>query len=469
MNHNNIKIKSNDLNFFFEPNTIAIIGASDKQRFGFWNTRFLLKSKFKTYPVHLYKDNIFGHKTYKNIKNVPDNIDLAIILVGNESVLQAVKDCVEKDVKCIIIESAGFAETDIDKFIKFQEEIESIAKSNKVRIIGPNCVGVTNFYNEFTSSDIDFTKTVKGNISVIAQSGVLGNVFIDWASVGQKIGFSKVVTLGNKVDVDEIDIMEYLENDVDTKVITIYLEGVKRGTAFIETLKKMTKPIIILKNGRSKIGSMAIKSHTGSLSGNDRIIDAIFKKYPCIFRVDNFYEMFNVAQAFATQPLPKGKNVAIVTGSGSIGILACDELERQGLELAKFNEETFQAMKAVAPDWVSLKNPVDLGPSQMTTLDPSLKAIFNDDNVDSVLFLFTVPRLPLETYGISIMPSLQIMNDLSTRLNKPCIICVFGSHWVYDFVLKQASKLQIPVMDRVKEAIMALKMMYEYNKYLSYH
>jgi len=465
--HNNDNSERNNLIFFFAPNSIAIIGASDSPRFGFWNTKYLLNSKFKTYPVHLYKDKIFGHKAYKNIKDIPDNIDLAIVLVGNESVVQAVKECVDKDVKGIIIETAGFAETGIKNYIKYQKELEEIVKSSKIRIIGPNCVGVTNFYNEFTSSDVDFSKTVKGNIAIIAQSGVLGNVFIDWASVGQKIGFSKIVTLGNKIDVDEIDMIEYFENDPDTKVITIYLEGVKRGNDFIKALKKITKPIIILKNGRSELGSTAIKSHTGSLAGNDRIFDAIFKQYPCIFRVENFYEMFNIAQVFATQPFPRGNNVAIITGSGSIGILACDELERQGLILAKLGEDTIQSMKSVAPDWVSLKNPVDLGPSQMITLNPVLKAIFSDNNVDSVLFLFTVPRLPLEFLGVSIMPSLRLIKNLSSKFKKPCIICVFGSRWVFDFILKPALRFQIPVMNRVKEAILALKMMYEYNQFIS--
>ena len=347
---NEIKQKINNLeqsrlDFFFNPKTIAIIGASDSLRFGFWCTKYLLNSKFKTYPVHLYKDEIFGHKTYKNIKEIPEDIDLVIVLVGNDSVVQVVKNCVDKDVKGIIIETAGFAETGIKKCVQYQEELEEIVKNSNVRILGPNCVGVTNFYNEFTSSDVDFSKTVKGNIGIIAQSGVLGNVFIDWASVGQKIGLSKVVTLGNKIDVDEIDMIQYLENDSDTKVITIYLEGVKRGDAFIEVLKKITKPILILKNGRSELGSRAIKSHTGTLAGNDRIFDAVFKQYPCIFRVDNFYEMFNIAQVFALQPLPRGNNVAIITASGSIGILSCEELERQELILAKLEEETIYLVK----------------------------------------------------------------------------------------------------------------------------
>jgi len=146
--------------------------------------------------------------------------------------------------------------------------------------------------------------------------------------------------------------------------------------------------------------------------------------------------------------------------------LACDELEKQGLILAKLGENTIQSMRAVAPDWVSLKNPVDLGPSQMITLNPTLKAIFNDNNVDSVLFLFTVPRLPLELLGVSIMPLLRIIKNLSSKFKKPCIICVFGSRWVFDFILKPALRFQIPVMARVKEAIMAFKMMYKYNQYL---
>ena len=452
-----------DMDVFFNPKSIAIIGASDSFKFGYTMTNYLLNSNFKTYPVNINKDIVFGHKVFKNINDIPDDIELAIVVVRNENVLQIVKDSVKKGVKGIIIETAGFAETGIEKFVKIQEEIEIIAKTSNVRIIGPNCVGVTNFNNKFTTSEINFDQSLEGGtISIIAQSGVLGNIFIEW-STSQKIGFSKAITLGNKVDVDEIDMLEYLETDTDTNVITVYLEGVKRGPKLLEILKKLTKPVLILKNGRSEIGSKAIKSHTGSIAGDDKIYETIFKQYSGIYRVNDFYEMFDIAQVFATQPLPKGKNIAIITSSGSLGILACDEIERLDLKLAVLNEQTIQEMSSISPNWTSLKNPVDLGPSIFTTFSTSLNAILNDDNVDALLHIFAVPQNPIETFSLSIKPFLREMRNLSTKLNKPVITCVFGSRWVVERFLKHSYKYKIPIMAQISHAIKAFKFMYDFR------
>jgi acyl-CoA synthetase (NDP forming) len=459
-----MSVQITDMDVFFNPKSIAIIGASESFKFGYTMTNYLLNSKFKTYPVNINKDIIFGHKVFKNINDIPENIELAIIVVNNEHVLQIVKDSVKKGVKGIIIETAGFAETGIEKFVKIQEEIEVIAKNSNVRIIGPNCVGVTNFNNKFTTAEIDFDQSIEnGTISVIAQSGVLGNIFVEW-SASQKIGFSKTITLGNKVDVDEIDMLEYLEKDVSTNVITIYLEGVKRGPKLVEILRKLTKPVLILKNGRSELGAKAIKSHTGSIAGDDKIFDSIFKQYSGIYRVNNFYEMFNIAQVFATQPLPKGKNIAIITSSGSLGILACDEIERLGLKLADLNNSTIQEMKSISPNWTSLKNPVDLGPSIFTTFNQSLKAILNDENVDALLHIFAVPQKPIEAFSLPITPHLREMRNLSTKLKKPVITCVFGSRWVVEYFLKHSYKYKIPIMAQISHAIKALKFMYDFGQ-----
>jgi len=458
-----------DLDFFFKPQTIAIIGASDTMRFGYTTTRYLLKSKFKTYPVHLTKSEILGHKAYKNIKDIPDEIELAIILIGNEHVPQAIKDCIDKGVKGIILESAGFAETGLDKNIKLQEETIQIIKNSNIRVIGPNCVGISNFNNEFTSSEVQFNRVVKGDISIIAQSGVLGNVFIDWGS-SQNIGFSKSITLGNKIDVDEVDMLEYLNNDPETKIITLYLEGTKRGKDLMNILKKMTKPVLILKNGRSDIGSRAVTSHTSSIAGNDRIYDAMFKQNPGIFRVNDFYELFNIAHIFSTQIPPKGKNIAIVTGSGSLGILACDELRNQGLSLAELSTKSIQEIRNVIPDWVSIGGTIDLGPSQGFTLLPSLKILFQDENVDGLLYIFTIPRGPLEEFeGLEtgVKMSFRTLKKLSKETGKPCVCVSFGSRWVFEYIMNIASKFKIPVVDTIKHAIMAFKMMYEYNQSLT--
>jgi acyl-CoA synthetase (NDP forming) len=454
---------TNNLGVFFNPKSIAIIGASDSFKFGYAMTNYLLNSEFKTYPVNIKKEEIFGHKAYKRITDIPDTIELAIIIVPNNHALEAVKDCVKKGVKGIIIETAGFTETGIEEYVKIQQEIEKIAHDTKIRIVGPNCVGITNFRNKFTTTEIEFNKVLAaGKISIIAQSGVLGNIFIDWGA-SQKIAFSKSITLGNKVDVDEVDMLEFLENDPDTEVITLYLEGVKRGKELLDVIKKLTKPVIILKNGRSEIGSNAIKSHTGSIAGNDKIYDAIFKQFSNIYRVNNFFEMFDIAQVFATQPSISGKNIAIITASGSLGALACDEIEKVGLNLAHLDKTTIEKMKITTPNWTSIRNPVDLGPSLLTTFKPSLNALMNDENVDAILYIFTVPRKPLEDFSIPITPHLREINYLVKEFRKPIIICVFGSRWVLDYFLKDSTKYSIPVMTRIDHAIKALKMMYDFK------
>jgi acyl-CoA synthetase (NDP forming) len=384
--------------------------------------------------------------------------------VKNEYALEAVKDCVEKGVKGIIIESAGFAETGVEKFIDIQNKIVEICKQANVRVIGPNCVGITNFMNKFTTTEIDFDKTYEGGISIIAQSGVLGIMYLEWGS-SQMMGFSKAITLGNKIDVDEVDMLEYLENDPDTKVIALYLEGTKRGKDFFNILKKMTKPIIILKNGRSDTGSNAVTSHTGSMAGNDRIYDAVFDQNPGIFRVNNFYEMFNIAQVFSMQPLPKGKNVAIITGSGSLGIMACDEMEKIGLSLAKLSSDTINTLKSIIPSYVSIGGTIDLGPSMIETLMPSLDAISIDENVDCVLFISAVPSSLFENFRLSMAPYFRRMKKISEKNNKPVIICVFGSRWVFEYLNKSAHKYNLPLMIRIKHAIKAFKMMNDFREY----
>jgi acyl-CoA synthetase (NDP forming) len=464
---------TSEMDVFFNPKTVAIIGASEKPKFGIGTTNYLLNSKFKTYPVNISSDVIFGNKAYKNVKDIPESLDLAIIIVSNKFVLQAVKECIEKGVKGIIIESAGFAETGSEEYGRIQNEIEKIAKESKTRIIGPNCIGVTNFHNEFTTSDMDFEQAVKGDVAVVAQSGVLGNVFIDWAN-NQGIGISKAITIGNKVDVDEVDMLEYLNEDPETKIIALYLEGTKRGKMLKKALSEMRKPVLILKNGRSDIGSRAVKSHTSSIAGDDRIYTALFNQYPHVFRVDNFYELFNIAHVFATQPLPKGTNIAIVTGSGSLGALACDEIRKQGLNLANLSDITIKKIRKVIPDWVSIGGTIDLGPSQFQTFIPSIKAIFEDEAVDSVLYIFSVPRVPLQRMASffleGIREQFKVLKQSAENSKKPCIIVSFGSRWVFDFVSDGASyynsNLIIPIMTRINQAIKAFKMMYEYGKTL---
>jgi acetyltransferase len=234
----------------------------------------------------------------------------------------------------------------------------------------------------------------------------------------------------------------------------------------------MGKPVLILKNGKSDLGSKAVNSHTGSIAGDNKIYNALIRQNHKIFRVNNFYEMFNIAHVFASQPLPKGKNVVIITGSGSLGALACDEIEKQGLNLANLSENTISQIKSVIPNWVSIRGTIDLGPSIFQTFEPSAKAIFADHKVDCILYIFSVPRWPLQMMGKMAKnwanQHFELIKNLTQKYEKPCVCVCFGSGWTFNFLRKAASsansEIIIPIMSRIKHSIKAFKMMYEYMK-----
>lgn len=465
-----IRLKGNpldmaNLDMFFNPQSIAIIGATETPGFGMWTTEYLLKSSFKVYPVHIKKEQVFGHHAYNNIKTIPDEIDLVIILVPTPHVLQTVQDAIEKGVKGIIIESAGFAETGRADFRLIQQKITELAKSSGVRIIGPNCLGVTNVHNQFTSAETDFTNVRPGNIAIIAQSGVLGNIILDWAFY-EGIGFSKVITLGNKLDVDEVDCMEYLLEDPSTEVICLYVEEIRDGARFLRVAKKVNKvkPIIVVKNGRTSAGARAALSHTASIAGDDRLYDAIFKQAGVI-RANDFYEMFDFAKGFSLQPLPQGNRLAIVTSSGSLGILASDEAERQGLVLAQLSSQTETQMRQNAPDWVSLRNPVDIGPAQLAMMDQCLTAVLQDENVDALLWIEIIPERVVKILGLPLRIPGKIIRTLGTQRGKPVIINTFGSPYMKAILHQYLDKSKIPITISISNAVRTIARMLQYRKF----
>jgi len=453
------------LDAFFQPHTIAIIGATETPGFGMWTTEYLLKSSFKVYPVHIKKEQVFGHTAYHNIKDIPDEIDLVIILVPTPHVLQAVQDAIEKGVKAIIIESAGFAETGRSDFRQIQQQITEAAKSSGVRIIGPNCLGVTNVHNRFTSAETDFTNVRPGNIAIIAQSGVLGNIILDWAFY-EGIGFSKVITLGNKADLDEMEILEYLRDDPSTEVICLYVEEIRDGKRFLQIARDVNKvkPIIVVKNGRTASGARATLSHTASIAGDDRLYEAIFKQAGVI-RANDFYEMFDIAKGFALQPLPQGNRLAIITSSGSLGILASDEAERQGLVLAQLSSQTEAQMRENAPDWVSLRNPVDIGPAQLAMMDQCLTAVLQDENVDALLWIEIIPERVVNNLGLPLRKPRKIIQTFGMQRGKPTFVTTFTGPRMKALLHQELDKFKIPITISIQNAVRAIARMLQYHKF----
>ena len=452
---------SSGLDALFYPKTIALIGATTKMKFGFGVTKDMLESDFKVYPIHPTEDVIMGHKVYRSILDTPNDIDLAIIVIPAKKIKKAMEECAKKGVKAVIIESAGFSETGAEGR-KLQDEIVTIAKENNIRVVGPNCLGILNMANGLSTTGIKAERLNKGGVSVVAQSGMLGSILLEWAP-SQNVGFSKVVTVGNKCDVSEIDLMEYFCEDEDTKVIVIYLEGVTGGERFVEVAKRVTKkkPVLVVKSGRTNAGSKAVASHTGSMAGEDRIYDAVFSQTG-IIRFDYFEEAFSVAKTFDFLPLPKGNRLAIITSSGSMGALACDECVAQDLELTELSPKTIEKLKASAPSWVTVQNPMDVGPSGLFL--PAVKGIMTDDNADAVILIMVAPLSSFGGKQIFDMLFGSFKKMLSKYKDKPFVFCTFGDP---DLAIKKAREhiegSGIPVFTSPQDAVKAIGCMYRFK------
>jgi acetyl coenzyme A synthetase (ADP forming)-like protein len=380
------------LDSLFSPKSIAVIGASNRQgsvgRAAF--TNILLNEYTGTvYPVNPKEHSISGVRAYPSVVDLPETVDLAVVIVPAPIVSSVVEECGRKGVKGLVIISAGFKEVGPDG-AELERQVFSIAQKYSMRMIGPNCLGVINA-DPSVRLNASFASgmPVEGSIAFASQSGALGEAVLDYAS-GENIGFSKFISMGNKADVNENDILEYLRTDPMTKVILLYLEDIIDGRKFVDTVSRVTeeKPIIAVKAGVSPEGAKAASSHTGALAGSDEAYNAILKQSGVI-RVESIIDLFDYARAFAKQPLPRGNRVAIITNGGGPGIMATDASVRYGLQIAQFSDATKNKLRAGLPKEASVNNPIDLvGDAQADRYELALGAL-NDDNVDCGLALLT--------------------------------------------------------------------------------
>lgn len=345
---------------FFYPESLAVIGASDTPGKLGWNVfNNLLRHRYpgRLYPVNIKAKTVQGVPAVANVGEIEAPVEAAVILVPAAHTLQAFRDCCEKGIRHIVIESAGFAETgaageDIER------ELRELAKIHNCRFIGPNCSGIINTHHRMVQSIGVVGELRRGNIGLIAQAGVYAAGML-WG-LRQIMDFAIVATIGNKADLNETDILEYLGEDDAVEVICMYLEDVKSGRRFIDTARRVSakKPVIILKAGRTEAGKIAVTSHTASLAGDDRIYDAAFRQAGVI-RARNNEEMFGLARAFSRQPLPPGDGTLVVTYTGSLGVATADALTLGGLRLAELDAETHRRLEAILPPYVGVQNPVD--------------------------------------------------------------------------------------------------------------
>lgn len=379
-----------NLDYFFKPKAIAVIGASnDPMKLGYEVFKNLKKYKDgRVYPVNVKDETVQGVKAYKNVRDIPDEVDLAIIVVPKRFVKQAIIDCGEKGVKGAVIITAGFGETG-EEGKKEERELVEIAHSYGMRLIGPNCVGVMNTHNDMNATFIMDAK--KGSIAFVSQSGALGAGIV-YKTVKEGIGFSKFISVGNMADLDFAELMEYLADTEEDKAIALYIEGVRDGRKFIEIAKRVTKrkPVIALKAGKSESGARAASSHTGSLAGSWKIYEAAFKQSGVLV-AETIDDMLSMARAF-TQPLPKGKRVAIMTNAGGPGVLTADEIDKRGLKLANLEEKTIEKLRSFLPPMAAVKNPVDMiASARGEDYYRTAKALLEDPNVDMLIAICVVP------------------------------------------------------------------------------
>jgi len=424
------------MKMFFEPESIALIGATRTPGFGYGIPKFLKKRGWldKTFMVNPKGGEIEGRKVYSSIAEIPDKIDLAIVIVPARAVKQTIIELGKKGVRAVVIESAGFAETG-DEGRRMQDEVYQAAQTYGIRMLGPNCVGVVNTANKFSTIEVMDHGMVPGHAAIIAQSGVFGNILLDHLpEAGLKV--SKVATLGNKIDLDEADFLEYFSRDDNTRVILIYQEGVKDGRRFLAALKKACaqKPVVILKSGRSPLGKQAALSHTGSMSGEDKIYEGAFRQAKAV-RAGSLEEMIDLAKVLSTQPKMTGNKVGIVTSSGSLGALASDALHKNGLELAQWSELTLKAIREIAPSYLNVKNPLDVGPSGI--FKQAVETAFADPDADALMFIPVVPFAAVSLWrelGFNAMNYLGDWKEFRKKApNKPAIAILLGfKDWLQD-------------------------------------
>ncbi len=448
------------LDSLFCPSSVAVIGASrESGKVGNTILNNIINSKFegRIFPINPKTDIIHGLKCYNSILEVAQDIDLAVIVIPGKHVLSVLDECYQKKVGAAIIISAGFKEVGKEG-AKLEMKLVKKAKEYGIRILGPNCLGMIN-----TSQPIDasFSPTLPmpGNISFISQSGALGTSVLDWAKYAN-MGISKFVSLGNKADISENDCIAYLKDDDSCNVITAYLEGVKDGREFINICSEVSKhkPIIVVKAGNTSAGAKAVSSHTGTLAGSGAAYNASFKQSG-IIRAHTIKNLFDYANTFANQPLPKGKKVAIITNAGGPGIMATDACELSGISLAALDTETIDRLKEFLPAAANFYNPIDvLGDAGADRYQKTVETVLGDQNVDAVIVILT-PQAVTQPYKTA-QAIVEELKDCTEKV--PMIGCFMGGASVQKGIQYLRDK-GIPNYDIPESAVEALKVMIEYN------
>ena len=452
-----------NIKYIFEPRSLAIIGASrDKKKIGHAVLQNVITGGYagKIYPVNLSGGEIEGIPVFRSILDIDDAIDMVCITLPAEFVYDAIVSCADKKVKHAVIITSGFSE--IGNFAE-EKKITDYARSKGMRILGPNVFGI---YSSQVCLNATFVEgnIPSGHLAMITQSGALGLTLIGQAAV-ENIGLSAIVSVGNKSDIDESDLLTYLCDHETTSIILMYIEGVRNGEKFIRAVRKTTlkKPVLVIKSGRSEKGARAAASHTGSLAGSDDVFDDVIRQCGAL-RAESTKEAFNWAMFLADNPLPRGNNMVIITNGGGAGVMAADACEKYGVNLYDDPQDLKRIFAPVIPTFGSAKNPIDItGQAAAADYTKAFDAALADDNIHTV-------------FGIYCESALSSSADLETIIEKNfqkyksrgklIVFSLFGGQKTADYVTS-AKKRGIPVSDDVYNTASSLGAMYRYKEYLA--
>ena len=459
--HDIVNYRRRPLDFIFAPKTVAVIGATDRPgsvgRTLLWN---LISNPFggTVFPVNPKRDNVLGIKAYRDITAIPEAIDLAIIATPAPTVPKVVRQCAVAGVKGVIILSAGFKEIG-EVGIELEREILTEARRHQMRIIGPNCLGLMS-PRQGLNATFASTMARPGNVGFISQSGALCTAILDW-SFRENVGFSAFISVGSMLDVSWGDLIYHLGDDLATSSIAIYMESIGDARSFLSAAREvaLTKPIIVIKGGRTGAAAKAAASHTGTLAGSDEVLDAAFRRCG-VLRVDTIEDLFNMTELLAKQPRPKGKRLTILTNAGGPGVLATDSLIKQQGALAQLSSETITQLNQVLPTHWSRNNPIDiLGDATAERYARALKIAAADDNSDGLLVILT-PQAMTDATKIAT----QLQQTVKELNGKPLLASWMGGEKVAEgeAILNRAGIYTIPYPDTAAH-LFNLMWNYSYN------
>lgn len=449
------------LDSLFYPKSVAVIGAStDQRKVGYALLSNLIRFSYQgaLYPVNPKADEILGLKSYRSLSAILGQVDLAVIAIPAAYVPGAIRECIGKKIPSAVIVSAGFKEAGSEGLL-LEEELKSIVRGGEIRVLGPNCLGVIN-----TSSCLNATFAAgmlpPGRVAFFSQSGALGIAILDWA-IGNKIGFSKFISLGNKADLNETDFIEYFINDSETDIILGYIEDVVQGRRFLDVARKATKmkPILLVKAGGTQAGARAASSHTGALAGSEHAFNAAFRQCGVI-RAEGIEDLFETAKAFNSKKVPQGSNLLIITNAGGPGIIAADTAERLGIGLPQLSKKTVEALSKLLPGNASLYNPVDIiGDATAARYETVFEQALTDPSVDGFLVILTPQAM------INAEEAARAVIKASHQTDRPFITSFMGLERVRASLelLKSAA---IPNFSYPEPAVRAFRKLYDYGAWV---